>query len=219
MLEGQTPADLHTGCEMGSEPLDRQSGEPDEGCYTWNLDRPQAKTMLVEMPLDAIDHRVTLNVTERAPEEFHNSRIGIHCGKRFPIGVTPLTQADAIAGQSRKGAHRYRSLWQKAGNGDFRSSGSNKLAVMAAGQGPPTDRRPCGASPHCGRLPRNGANRGAHPVYLLHFYPARHALRRLAPGILTQHRPHACEQCVGDDGVVHDDSRPPMREASTCRAD
>src|SRR5262249_56390813 len=69
MLEGQTPAYLDTGCEMGSEPLDRQSGKPDEGCYTWNLDRPQAKTMLVEMPLDAIDHRVTLNVTERAPEE------------------------------------------------------------------------------------------------------------------------------------------------------
>jgi len=58
------------------------------------------------MLLDAIDHRVALSSTEATREEFHNSRIGIHCGKRFPILVTPSTQAHAAAGQCRKGAHR-----------------------------------------------------------------------------------------------------------------
>jgi hypothetical protein len=56
------------------------------------------------MLLDAIDHRVAFNTTEPAPEEFHNSGIGIHGGKRFPILVTPLTQEDATAGQFHKGA-------------------------------------------------------------------------------------------------------------------
>src|SRR5207253_4689793 len=56
--------------------------------------------------LDAIDNRVALNWTEGTQEEFHNSRIGIHCGERFPILVTPSTQADAAAGQCHKGAHR-----------------------------------------------------------------------------------------------------------------
>jgi hypothetical protein len=49
------------------------------------------------MLLDAVGHRVALNSTEATPEELHNSRIGIHCGERFPILVTPSTQADAPA--------------------------------------------------------------------------------------------------------------------------
>jgi hypothetical protein len=49
------------------------------------------------MLLDAIDHRVALSATEAAPEEFHNPRIGIHCGKWLPILVTPLSQSEAVA--------------------------------------------------------------------------------------------------------------------------
>jgi hypothetical protein len=41
------------------------------------------------MLLDTVNHRVALNAIEATPEEFHNSRIGIHCGKRFPILVMP----------------------------------------------------------------------------------------------------------------------------------
>jgi hypothetical protein len=72
-----------------------------------DLDSPKTKVAFAEMILDAIDHRVALNSTETTPEEFHNSRIGIHCGKRFPILVTPSTQADAAAGQCHKGAPRW----------------------------------------------------------------------------------------------------------------
>jgi hypothetical protein len=71
-----------------------------------------------EMLLDVINHRVALNATEATSEEFHNSGIGIYGGKRFPILVTPLTQADATAGQFHQGAHRFASLCQKIGNGD-----------------------------------------------------------------------------------------------------
>jgi hypothetical protein len=62
--------------------------------------------VFAEMLFDASDHRVALNATEATPEEFHNAHIGIHCGKRFPILVTPSTQADTVAGQCHKGAHR-----------------------------------------------------------------------------------------------------------------
>jgi hypothetical protein len=70
------------------------------------------------MLLDEINHRVALNSTEATPEECHNSRIGIHCGKRFPILVTPSTQADAAAGQCHKGAHRCAILCLKTCNGE-----------------------------------------------------------------------------------------------------
>jgi len=39
-------------------------------------------------------------------EEFHNSRIGIHSGKRYPILVTPLAKQDPAAGQCHTGVHR-----------------------------------------------------------------------------------------------------------------
>jgi hypothetical protein len=55
MLEGQTPADFHTGREMGAESWDRQSGEPDEGRYIRDLDSPQSKVVFPKMLLDAID--------------------------------------------------------------------------------------------------------------------------------------------------------------------
>jgi hypothetical protein len=44
------------------------------------------------MLVDAIDHRVTLDSTEAAPEEFHDARIGIHRSKRLPILVPPSTR-------------------------------------------------------------------------------------------------------------------------------
>jgi len=50
-----------------------------------------AKAVVAEMLLDAIDRRVAFNATEATPEEFHNARIKIHCGERFPIVVTPST--------------------------------------------------------------------------------------------------------------------------------
>jgi len=61
--------------------------------------------VFAEMLLDVINHGVTLNAAEAASEEFHNSGIGIHCGKRFPILLTPLTQANAAARQCHKGTH------------------------------------------------------------------------------------------------------------------
>ena len=124
MFEGQTPTDLHTWREMGDEPWDGQSGEADKRCHTWDLDRPQAKSVFTEMLLDAIDHRVALNPTQAAAEEFHNPCIRIHCGKRFPILVTPLTKADAATGQCHKGAHRCVRLWLKAGTGESASTAS-----------------------------------------------------------------------------------------------
>jgi hypothetical protein len=55
-------------------------------------------SVFAEMLLDAIGHRVAFKSTEATPEELHDSRIGIHHGKRFPILITPSTQADAAAG-------------------------------------------------------------------------------------------------------------------------
>jgi hypothetical protein len=40
MFEGQTPADFHTGREMGAESRPCQSGESDEGGDARELDRP-----------------------------------------------------------------------------------------------------------------------------------------------------------------------------------
>src|SRR5262245_41746073 len=71
MLEGQTPADLHSGREMGAEPCPSQSGEPDKRSYTRYLQHPQTEAVILEMLLDAFDHRITLDPTEVAPEEFH----------------------------------------------------------------------------------------------------------------------------------------------------
>jgi|SRR5207237_682878 len=118
MLEGQPPTDFHTGREMGAESWDCKSSEPDKRCYTRHLDSPKPKPRSLKSFLDAIDHRVALNWTEGTPEEFHNSRIGIHCGERFPILVTPSTQADAAAGQCHKGAHRCTILCLKTCSGE-----------------------------------------------------------------------------------------------------
>src|ERR1700704_2004163 len=49
MREGQTPADFHAGREMGAESRDVQSGKPDKGGDTRDLDGPQAKAVLAEM--------------------------------------------------------------------------------------------------------------------------------------------------------------------------
>jgi hypothetical protein len=54
--------------------------------------------VLGEMLLDAIDHRIALNATERTTEKFHDARIGIHGSKCLAILVTPWTQTDAFAG-------------------------------------------------------------------------------------------------------------------------
>jgi hypothetical protein len=98
---------------MGGEARDFQSGETDKPCHTRDFDRPQAKSVFAEMLLDVINHRVALNAIKRTSEEFHNSGIGIHDGKRFPILVTPLTQADATGAQIREGAHSSRAYGRK----------------------------------------------------------------------------------------------------------
>lgn len=118
MLEGQAPADLHAGRERGFESRDGQSGETDKRRCTRDLDGPQTKAAFAEVLFDAINQRVALNSTEATREEFHDSRIRIHGGKRFPILITPSTQADACAGQCNKGAHHRASLCPKGCNGE-----------------------------------------------------------------------------------------------------
>ena len=106
MLIGEAPADLHAGREMRAQSRIRQSGEADKTGDAGNLDRLQPKSVFAKMLLDAVNHRVALGTVEAAAEEFHHPRIGIHGGKRFPIRLTPSTQAHAPAGQCRKSAHR-----------------------------------------------------------------------------------------------------------------
>jgi hypothetical protein len=106
MREGQTPADFHTGREMGTEPGALKAGEADKRGYIRDLDRPQAKAVLGEMLRDTIDHRVALNATETTAKEFHDARIGIHRSERFPILVAPWAQTEARTGQCHKGAPR-----------------------------------------------------------------------------------------------------------------
>jgi hypothetical protein len=129
MPEGKTPADFHAGREMGAESCDGQSGEPDVWRDIQHLDCPQTKVVFTEMLVDAIDHRVALDPTEATPEEFHNARIGIHCGKRFPIVVTPSTQADAAAGQCHKGAHRCAILCLKTCSGESTAGHKRRAQV------------------------------------------------------------------------------------------
>src|SRR4051812_11943470 len=99
MLEGQAPADFHARCKRRVEACDCQSDETDQGRDIRDFERPQAKTMLAEMPLDSVDHSITLGAAEAAAEELHHPRIGIHGGKRLPISVPPSAQTDAFAGQ------------------------------------------------------------------------------------------------------------------------
>jgi hypothetical protein len=84
------------------------------------------------MLLDAIDHRIALNSTEATSEEFHDSRIGIHCGKSFPILVAPATQAQASTGQCHKGAHRCAILFLKACIGDTAMVNSRTRTAIQA---------------------------------------------------------------------------------------
>src|SRR5262249_11321767 len=65
----------------------------------WVLQQPTSQSRA-----RAVDHRVALNATEAAREEFHDPRVGIQRGKRVPILVTPSTQAEAAAGQGH--SHR-----------------------------------------------------------------------------------------------------------------
>ena len=69
---------------MGAESWDRQAGETNKGRHARNLDRPEPKTVFVEMLLDVIDHWVALGLAETAPEERHDARIGIHDGECVP---------------------------------------------------------------------------------------------------------------------------------------
>jgi hypothetical protein len=91
---------------MGAEAWDLQSGEPDKRCHPWAFDSPQAKPVFAEVLLDVVNHRVALDAAKATSEKFHNSGIGIHRGKCFPIIVTPLAKTDAAARQSNHGAHR-----------------------------------------------------------------------------------------------------------------
>jgi hypothetical protein len=105
MLETQTPANFHARRKRGVESCERKARETHKRCNTWYLDSPQTKTVFIEMLLDAIHHCIAVTSVERLPEEFHHSGIGVHCRKRIPILVTPLTKANAAAGQFHKGRH------------------------------------------------------------------------------------------------------------------
>src|SRR3954453_12769760 len=64
MQEGHTPADFHRLREMRVKPRPCQSGKADERRDTRNLDGPQSEAVLVEMPLDAIGHRIAVTAAQ-----------------------------------------------------------------------------------------------------------------------------------------------------------
>jgi hypothetical protein len=87
------PISTHGGSEHQTSNF--QSGKSNECEYSWNFDGPQAKPVFTEVPLDVIHHYVALAARKAIPKELHHARVGIYCGKCFPILITPSTQANA----------------------------------------------------------------------------------------------------------------------------
>jgi hypothetical protein len=61
------------------------------------LDRIQPESMCVKMRLDAVYHPVAFRGSERRGKKLHDSRIGIHTGKRLAIARLPAPQPQPLS--------------------------------------------------------------------------------------------------------------------------
>ena len=80
-----------------------EAHEADEGLAVHDLDGPQAKTVLAEGRLDAIDHAVRLGPAERRGEVLHDDGIGVERGEGLPVGLPPRPQEEALGAQLQVG--------------------------------------------------------------------------------------------------------------------
>lgn len=110
VVKGEAPADFDAGREAGVEARDRQAAEPDEGNSAWHLNSPKPEMMILEVPLNSLDHCIALAAAQRRSKELHHAYVGVHSRKRLAILGTPRAQTDTMTDESNGGAHIDRTI-------------------------------------------------------------------------------------------------------------
>ncbi|MCY1404768.1 hypothetical protein D9M71_199870 [compost metagenome] len=106
MTTSQAPADLHGWGKIGIEADIEQSGHADEGTGILAFQRPQTKTVLIEMAADAADQCGAFKARQRGGKITHDLRVGAQGDELDEVVILPLAQHQSCAFQLEYGGHR-----------------------------------------------------------------------------------------------------------------
>src|SRR5262252_3468621 len=85
---------------MSVEARDRQPDESSERGDTRDVNGPQAEAVPLEVLVDMFGQRVAFLSVQHAGKVFHDTRVGIECGKRLPVGWTPSAEDETFGRQA-----------------------------------------------------------------------------------------------------------------------
>ena len=98
----QSPSDFNARrlrrSEVRFEARYRQPNEPDEGCATTHLDRPETPTSFLDGFLDASGIGVTFLTRLDAGKEFPDDRVRVESRKGVPVRFLPLPENQSFGG-------------------------------------------------------------------------------------------------------------------------
>jgi len=89
MFDRESPTNLDTRREMRLKRRNREAHEPCKRYDTRNLDGPQTKAVVIEVPFNAIDQSIALVASEHAMKVLHDAWVGIHGGEHSAICGNP----------------------------------------------------------------------------------------------------------------------------------
>jgi hypothetical protein len=94
----QSPSNFNARTEVRLDARDRQPDEPNEGCATTHLDRPETPTSFLDGFLDACGIGITFLTRLDAGEEFPDDRVRVESRKGVPVRFLPLPENQSFGG-------------------------------------------------------------------------------------------------------------------------
>src|SRR6185436_21188576 len=82
-----------------------EADETGEGRYAGDVHGPQAKSVVLEVPVDAPGHGVALIARQRGWEVLHHARVGVHRGEGLAVGGYPPPQEQPVGAEIRRRSH------------------------------------------------------------------------------------------------------------------
>ncbi|HVA44988.1 MAG TPA: hypothetical protein VNH11_01260 [Pirellulales bacterium] len=97
MSVAQSPANFDAGRERRIEAWCVKSDETGERRDAGNLNRPQAKTVPIEVCFNPLRHLVAFAPRQGARQKLHHARIGVQLGKNWPVAGQPTPQTHSLS--------------------------------------------------------------------------------------------------------------------------